>query len=314
MHTMHTICGSDKTKIRQNLGSYLSRHSTSTGLASIRRIEDGTAVKVKALERTSSPGLTPAVSRAIRIADEHELTPRAYLTPGPSPVAVKSTNSCSSWATSDVSALTALYLFNRPERSTSTTPAMLSSGTPMGSVKSLVKTGGACCCPTPVWEGFGKDVTMENALVEQGAAKHRTASIAAAFMFEACKAILLVVVKDGGLARRERREGRVIRGWGITCDGGNTRLGKAAENEPGCRRLFPFFFLPDGFILPDVHRGHVRIPPELYRRGLLELWFTNGYILLFKISTTRACGVIGRRARRGPWECVCKPIAHRGSD
>lgn len=199
--------------------SYLSRHSTSTGLASIRRIEDGTAVKVKAFESTSSPGLTPTVSRASRIAEEHELTPRAYLTPGPVPVAVKSTNSCSSWATCDVSALALLYLLSRPERSTSTTSAMLSSGTPMGSVKSLVKTGGACCWPTPGWDGFGKDVTMEKALVEQGAAKHRAASVTAVFMFEACKAMSLVVVKNGGLAWRRGREGKVIRGCGITCDG-----------------------------------------------------------------------------------------------
>ena len=54
-------------------------HSTKTGLAPSRMIVDGRAVKVNPFVRTSSPLSTPTVMRASMIADEHELTPTAYL-------------------------------------------------------------------------------------------------------------------------------------------------------------------------------------------------------------------------------------------
>ena len=54
-------------------------HSTKTGTAPRRMIVDGRAVKVKPFVRTSSPLSTPTVMRASMIADEHELTPTAYL-------------------------------------------------------------------------------------------------------------------------------------------------------------------------------------------------------------------------------------------
>lgn len=180
------------------VSSHLFKHSTSTGEAPIRRIADGTAVKVKPLDNTSSPDLTPHDSRAMTIADEHEFTPSAYFTPSPVPFPAKSTSSCSRRATCEVSALTELYLLSRPERSTSTTPVMLSSGMPMGFVKSFLKTGGGCCscCPTPA-SGFalGIDVTMAKPVALCGA-KQSTAK-AAAFMFEECITMLPVVVKVG---------------------------------------------------------------------------------------------------------------------
>ena len=48
-------------------------------MAPRRMIVDGSAVKVKPFVSTASPGRTPAVTIMSRIADEHELTPTAYL-------------------------------------------------------------------------------------------------------------------------------------------------------------------------------------------------------------------------------------------
>ena len=93
IHKLKCLILSSCTRTCTLVNAYLSKHSTSTGLAPIRRIADGTAVKVKALERTSSPALTPQEMRPIRIAEEHEFTPRAYLEP------VVAANSSSSLAT-----------------------------------------------------------------------------------------------------------------------------------------------------------------------------------------------------------------------
>lgn len=95
----------------------------------------------------------------MRIALEQLFTPRAKRIPSPVPLLQKATSSSSSCATWDVSADAELYLLSRPERSTSTTPAILSSGNCMGLAKSFVKTGGAETAGEDA-TGLGMDATI----------------------------------------------------------------------------------------------------------------------------------------------------------